>query len=134
MPRARHPAQERICAHCGEHWTQTDGQPPRPYCTTTCRRAAEGYPAPDPADWPSPAPLPTSVRRVQARLVTLTCAWCQTVAEVEHFPGPLPRYCSPACRLEATRAGTARRMERLRARRRDGTDAPPPRHDQRDPA
>jgi hypothetical protein len=128
MPRPRHPAAPRLCAHCGAHWTQTDGQPARAYCTTTCRQAAEGRPAPDPADWPAPEPLPVSVRCVPARRVTLTCAWCQTVAEVLHFPGPLPRYCSPDCRLAATRAGTARRMERYRARQRRLPDTAAPSH------
>jgi hypothetical protein len=61
--------------------------------------------------------LPIRIRRIQARLVTLTCAWCQTVAEVEHFPGPLPRYCSPDCRDEAQRFGAAERMRRMRHRR-----------------
>jgi hypothetical protein len=123
MPRARYPHEPRTCAYCGGHWTQTDGQPPRSYCTTTCRQAAEGRPAPSTPALPDP-PLPISVRRVQARPVILTCAWCHTVVELEQFPGPLPRYCSPDCRREASRAGTATRMRRLRRRRLDGDGGP----------
>jgi hypothetical protein len=117
MARVRYPEEPRICAQCGTHWTQCDGKPPRPYCTTTCRQDAEGRPFPIVPAEPEVLVLPTRIRRVRARLVTLTCTWCQTVAEVEQFPGPLPRYCSDECREEAQRAGAAERMRRLRQRR-----------------
>ena len=117
MARSRYPQVPRVCAQCGVHWTQCDGQLPRAYCTTTCRQEAEGRSACAlPAEPEAPA-LPTRIHRIQAQLVTLTCAWCQTTAEVEHFPGPLPRFCSQDCRDEAQRAGAAARMRRLRQRR-----------------
>ncbi len=117
MARQRPPQEPRICATCGRHWLQNDGKPPRRYCSTTCRQEKEGLPsgALRPAD-DVPA-VPTQCRRVQAQVVTLTCSWCHTIAEVEHFPGPLPRYCSDACRTEAHRDGAAERMRRLRQRR-----------------
>jgi len=114
MARHRYPEIPRVCAQCGAHWTQCDGQAPRAYCTTTCRQDAEGRSVPF---VPEVSVLPTRIRRVQARLVTLTCAWCQTVAEVEQFPGPLPRYCSDLCRQEAQRTAAADRMRRMRQRR-----------------
>jgi hypothetical protein len=117
MARSRYPEVPRVCAQCGVHWTQCDGQPPRAYCTTTCRQEAEGRPFPIVPVAAQVPVLPTRIRRVQAQLVTLTCAWCQTVVEVEHFPGPLPRFCSQDCRDEAQRAGAAARMRRLRQRR-----------------
>ena len=117
MPRARYPEALRVCAYCGEHWTQRDGQAPRSYCTTTCRYAAEGRPWSCPAAPPAEPVLPSRVRRVQARLVTLTCAWCHARAEVAHFPGPLPRYCSDDCRADAQRCRAAERMRQLRQRR-----------------
>jgi hypothetical protein len=117
MARPRYPESPRVCAQCGAHWTQRDGQAPRAYCTTTCRQDAEGRSFPVVPVEPEVPVLPTRIRRVQARLVTLTCAWCQTVAEVEQFPGPLPRYCSDDCRQEAQRTGAAERMRRLRQRR-----------------
>ena len=117
MARSRYPEVPRVCAQCGAHWTQRDGAPPRPYCTTTCRQEAEGRPARPLLAEPETPVLPTRIRRIQAQLVTLTCAWCQTTAEVEHFPGPLPRFCSQDCRDEAQRAGAAARMRRLRQRR-----------------
>ena len=117
MARLRYPEVPRVCAQCGAHWTQRDGAPPRPYCTTTCRQEAEGRPARALPAEPEVPVLPTRIRRIQAQLVTLTCAWCQTTAEVEHFPGPLSRFCSQDCRDEAQRAGAAARMRRLRQRR-----------------
>ena len=117
MVRSRYPEVPRVCTQCGVHWTQCDGQSPRAYCTTTCRQEAEGRFSRYQPDEPTAPVLPTRIRRIQARLVTLTCAWCQTIAEVEHVPGPLPRYCSQDCRDEAQRAGAAARMHRLRQRR-----------------
>jgi len=117
MARPHYPEVPRVCVQCGAHWTQRDGAPPRPYCTTTCRQEAEGRPSHTLSAEPEVPVLPTRIHRIQAHLVTLTCAWCQTVAEVEHFPGPLPRFCSQDCRDEAQRAGAAARMRRLRQRR-----------------
>ncbi len=117
MPRRRYPALERVCAHCGGHWIQQDGKPPRPYCTTTCRQAAEGRPLvrTDPPEEAGPA-LPTRTRRVQARLITISCLWCGDTVELVQFPGPRPRYCSPDCRASATREQATERMRRCRTR------------------
>lgn len=127
MPRRRYPEHPRVCAHCGEHWTQYDDKPPRTYCSTTCRQAAEGPPATTGPVPPLPeiVVLPVQTRHVRARLVTLTCAWCRAVAEVEHFPGPRPRYCSPFCREEAQRDGAAERMRRMRERRQQAARTAP---------
>jgi hypothetical protein len=124
MPRTRYPKEPRVCAACGLQWIQADGKAPRRYCSTTCRYDVEGWPrasSPPPPDEPV---LPISIRRVSARLVTLTCAWCQLEAEVPHFPGPLPRYCSPDCRQDAIRAGASARMQRLRQRARQAEGGP----------
>jgi hypothetical protein len=119
MPRASFPAVDRVCLQCGGAWVQRDGQPPRDYCTTSCRneaerqaRAAQGEPA---ARLEPPARFYT--RRVRAKEYTITCAWCQEVVTVEQYPGPAPRYCSPLCKTAAAREGAAERMRRMRARR-----------------
>jgi len=117
MTRQRPTPEPRICANCGRHWLQQDGKPPRTYCCTTCRQETEGLPAGALRAAVDVPRVPTQIRRIRAQVVTLTCAWCHRLAEVEHFPGPLPRYCSDGCRTEAQRDGAAERMRRLRQRR-----------------
>lgn len=57
-------------------------------------------------------------RTVHTRLVTFTCVQCGTTSTEQRFPGPLPRYCTEACRQQARRAGTLARVHRFRARQR----------------
>jgi hypothetical protein len=111
------PGEPRVCRHCGLSWLQQDGKAPREYCTTTCRQAAEGPRAPLVAVPAAPTPR-TWQRVVQARVVTIVCAWCGTQATLEQYPGPTPRYCDPLCRQEAERWASAERMRRMRDRRR----------------
>jgi hypothetical protein len=125
MPRRRFPALARICAHCGLHWVQQDGKPPRPYCSTTCRQAAEGRPLRS-ADPPAEPALPVRTRRVRARLITITCAWCGETTELAQLPGPRPRYCGPDCRAAAAREHAAERMRRFRTRHAHPTRAVTP--------
>jgi hypothetical protein len=106
---------ERVCQQCGATWLQTDGKPPRDYCSTTCRQEATGQ---QPRAASEDPPLPTRVRVVRARLVAITCQWCRDQVVLEQFPGPTPRYCSALCRQAAARDGAAARMQRLRERRR----------------
>ena len=117
MARQRYPEVPRVCATCGLAWLQRDGKPPRTYCSTTCAQEAPDYPFRTQPVAPEIPVLSTRIRRVHARLVTLKCAWCLAVAEVEQFPGPLPRYCSDACREDAQRFRAAKRMRRMRLRR-----------------
>lgn len=120
MARQPIPAIPRVCRQCGEAWVQQDGGLPREYCSTSCRNEAErqasGVPA---AAVPAVAdpPVRTYVRRVRAHEYTITCGWCGALVTVEQYPGPAPRYCSPACRAEVARDGAATRMRRMRARR-----------------
>jgi hypothetical protein len=119
MPRESFPALDRVCVQCGEPWVQRDGQPPRAYCTTSCRneaerqaRAVRGELRAEP-----PPPVRTFTRQVRAQQHTITCAWCEQVVTLEQYPGPAPRYCSPLCKTAAAREGAAERMRRMRARR-----------------
>jgi hypothetical protein len=119
MARQSFPEVPRVCLQCGAAWMQRDGKPPRDYCTTSCRNEAERQVRSRPAVGPStPAEVPvrTYLRRVRAQVHTITCGWCGEVVTVEQYPGPAPRYCSPACRAEAAREGAAARMRRMRAR------------------
>lgn len=124
MARRILPEVPRVCVQCGVVWVQRDGQVPRDYCTTSCRNEAERQARGTPADAAAeledlPAPR-TYVRRVQAQTYTILCVWCGEVATLEQYPGPVPRYCSPACRAEAAREGAAARMRRMRVRRQPG--------------
>ena len=120
------PEVPRVCLQCGAGWVQRDGQAPRDYCTTSCRNAAERQAQGTSADTAAvlddreERSARTYVRRVQAQTLTITCVWCGEVATLEQYPGPAPRYCSPACRAEASREGAAARMRRMRARRQLG--------------
>ena len=120
MPRPPVPALTRVCLQCGTTWIQRHRQPPRDYCTTSCRNQAErqarAQGAAVPA-LPDPPPVRLFTRQVRAREYTITCAWCGEVATLEQYPGARPRYCSPACRTAAEREGAAERMRQLRARR-----------------
>lgn len=106
---------ERRCQQCGAPWLQTDGKAPRDYCTTSCRQEAAGQRL---SVAPDNLPLPSHVRVVRARVITITCHWCQEQVALEQFPGPVPRYCSPLCRQAAASAAAAGRMQRMRERRR----------------
>jgi ferredoxin len=120
MARRIFPEVPRVCLQCGAAWLQGDGKAPRDYCTTSCRneadRQAHGKQTPE-VDAPTDRPVRTYLRRVRAKAYTSTCAWCGAAADVEQYPGPPPRYCSPECRTEAAREGAAARMRRMRARR-----------------
>jgi len=50
---------------------------------------------------------------------TFTCVQCQKTVTQERYPGPLPRYCSHACKDQATlvKAEEFRRKDRDRKRR-----------------
>jgi hypothetical protein len=109
----------RVCLHCGVAWVQRDGQAPRDYCTTSCRNEAERRARGVVADGADALPPRTYIRHVRAQTHTITCLWCGNVVTLEQYPGPAPRYCSPACRAEATREGAAARMRRMRARRQE---------------
>lgn len=52
----------------------------------------------------------------EPRQVTYRCEWCREDRTELRMPGPLPRYCSDACRHEAQNALAAGRMHRKRAR------------------
>lgn len=125
MPYKSLPAVPRICQQCGEAWVQRDGKAPRAYCTTSCRNEAERQGASTAAlpQVPDEPPVPIYTRRVRAQQHTITCAWCQQVATLEQYPGPVPRYCSEACRTEAARERAAARMRRMRARRQQEAQA-----------
>lgn len=118
MPRLPHPDIPRVCAYCHEPWIQRDGKEPRAFCTASCAQAARRASAPPVESEPvSLPPLPTRARRVTATMATLTCAWCGDTVEVEHFPGPLPRYCGDDCRMLAENDRASERMRRMRHRR-----------------
>ena len=119
MSRVFFPSFERVCVQCGERWVQRDGQPPRDYCTTSCRNEAERQTQAARGAVPVEPPLPvrTFTRQVRAHVHTITCAWCHAVVTLEQYPGPAPRYCSPVCKTAAAREGAAERMRRMRARR-----------------
>ena len=129
MARTSFPDVPRICRHCGVAWIQADGRPPREYCTTSCRQEAERQArgpvaVPPPADEPAAPPL-LCTRHVRAKTYTITCGWCGEVVTLEQYPGPAPRYCSPACRTDAARVAAAERVRRMRARRLVGPEQPP---------
>jgi len=119
MPQASVPAFDRVCLHCGGAWVQRDGLSPRAYCTTSCQHAAERQVRAAQGEAVAVVLDPPPryyTRQVRAKTYAITCAWCQEVATVEQYPGPAPRYCGPACKAAAARAGAAERMRRMRAR------------------
>jgi hypothetical protein len=126
MARQSIPEVPRVCLQCGAAWVQRDGKPPRDYCTTSCRNEAERQARNEPtmaASATGDRPERTYLRRVRAQVHTITCGWCGEVVTVEQYPGPAPRYCSPACRAEAAREGAAARMRRMRARHQEQAHA-----------
>jgi hypothetical protein len=128
MARKTFPAVPRVCRHCGSAWIQADGQPPREYCTTSCRQEAERQArglAVEPPEAVEPPPPRVYTRRVRARTYTITCGWCGEVVTLEQYPGPAPRYCDPTCRAAAAREAAAARMRRMRARRHLGPEQLP---------
>jgi len=62
--------------------------------------------------------VPSYTREIATRLITFTCVWCQTTIQQQHFPGPVPAYCSAACKADAQREQTRERVRRFRERRR----------------
>jgi hypothetical protein len=116
MARRSVPELPRVCGQCGRAWVQRDGQAPRDFCSTTCWQEAAGRP--QRAAAPEAVPVRTWTRVIRAQEHTITCTWCGALVTVEQYPGPAPRYCSPACRQEAARDGAATRMRRMRERRR----------------
>ena len=62
--------------------------------------------------------VPSYTREIATRLVTFTCAWCQTAVQQQRFPGPTPAYCSADCKASAQREQTRERVRRFRERHR----------------
>jgi len=62
--------------------------------------------------------VPSYTREIATRLVTFTCAWCQTTVQQQRFPGPTPAYCSADCKADAQRGQTRERVRRFRERHR----------------
>jgi len=62
--------------------------------------------------------VPGYTREIATRLVTFTCAWCQTTVQQQRFPGPAPAYCSADCKADAQREQTRERVRRFRERHR----------------
>ena len=57
----------------------------------------------------------TQVRHVEAKEVTFTCGRCGETVTQWRYPGPLPKYCSDTCKVEARRESQRELMQRRRS-------------------